>query len=260
MNTKFIILIFLIINTSNVFAQDNEPLVTDRPDATESAVTVGDGTLQVESGFVYEQFESSSRNYTETNFHIATTLFRYGIGEDFELRLHGKIQSRIIELFDKSKVYYGLNNVSIGMKYQFYESSNAGTNGAVLASVILPVGNFEFSSSSIDPALLVALSQDISEHFSISTNFGGIYQNDDNEFVYLYSLALGIGITEKIGGFIELFGGIRNSISPEHILDGGFTYLVNNDIQFDLSAGTRIFFEDTSWFINSGISIRFQGN
>lgn len=257
MKPKFIFLIFLIINTSNVFAQDKDPLVTDRPDATESAVTVGDGTLQIETGFVFEQFESSSRNYTETNFHIATTLFRYGIGKDFELRLHGKMQSRIIESFDESKVYYGLNNVSVGMKYQFYESSNAGTNGAVLATVILPVGNFEFSSSSIEPALLVALSQDLSEHFSISTNFGGLYLNDDNEFLYLYSVALGIGITEKIGGFVELFGGIRNSTSPEHTLDGGFTYLVNNDIQFDLSAGTRIFFDDTSLFINSGVSIRF---
>lgn len=257
MKTRFLVLIFLIINTSNLFSQDNEPLVTDRPDATESAVTVGDGTLQIETGFIFEQFESSSSNYTETNFHIATTLFRYGIGNDFELRLHGKMQTRKIESFDTSKVNYGLNNVSIGIKYHFYQSSDGGTSGAVLASFILPVGSSEFSSSSVEPTVLVALSKDLSKRFSISTNFGGIYLNDDNEFVYLYSLALGIGITEKIGGFVELFGGIKTSDSPEHILDGGFTYLVNNDIQFDLSAGTRIFFEDTSWFVNSGVSIRF---
>ncbi len=198
MKTRFLVLIFLIVCSSNIFAQHKEPLVTDRPDATESAVTAGDGTLQIETGFIFEQFESISSNYTETNFHIATTLFRYGIGNDFELRLHGKIQTRKIESFNKSKVNYGLNNVSIGMKYHFYESSEGETKGAVLASFILPVGSSEFSSSSVEPAVLVALSEDLSELFSISTNFGGIYLNDDNEFVYLYSLALGIGITEKL--------------------------------------------------------------
>ncbi len=74
--------------------------------------------------------------------------------------------------------------------------------------------------------------------------------------LYIYSTALGFGITEKLGGFVELFGSFRNSISPEHFLDGGFTYLVSNDIQLDLSAGTRIFFEDTNWFVNGGLSIR----
>ncbi len=260
MNTKFLILFFLITYTSNLFSQDKEPLVTDRPDATESSVTVGDGTLQIETGFIFEDYTSSSIDYTQQDFHIATTLFRYGIGTDFELRLHGKVQSRIIESYNNTEIYSGLNNVSVGMKYQFYGSTDGETNGAVLATAILPVGSSEFTSSSIEPALLIALSEDLSELFSIGTNFGGIYLSDESELVYLYSLALGIGISEKVGGFVELFGGIRSSISPENFLDGGFTYLVDSDIQFDISAGTRIFFEDTNWFVNSGVSIRFQGN
>jgi len=254
---KLSILILLVTCAKVLFSQDSEPLVTDRPDATESAMTVGDGTLQIETGLIFEDYVSSSIDYTQQDYHIATTLFRYGIGTDFELRLHGKIQSRTIESFNNLKIYSGLANISIGMKYQFYQSADGETNGAVLATAILPVGSSEFSSSSIEPALLIALSEDLSELFSIGTNFGGIYLNDESELTYLYSLALGIGITEKIGGFVELFGGIKSSISPEHFLDGGFTYLVNNDIQFDLSAGTRIFFEDTNWFVNSGVSIRF---
>lgn len=82
MKTKFLILFFLITYTSNLFSQDSEPLVTDRPDATESSVTVGDGTLQIETGFIFEDYTSSSIDYTQQDFHIATTLFRYGIGTD----------------------------------------------------------------------------------------------------------------------------------------------------------------------------------
>lgn len=247
-----------IIISSTLFSQENEALVTDRPDATESAMTVGNGTLQIETGFIFEEYRNSAGNYKQNDFHIATTLFRYGIGSDFEIRLHGKIQARTIETFDNSETYSGLNNVSVGMKYQFYESANKGTNGAVLASFILPVSSSEFKPSAVEPAILIALSKDISEHLSIGTNLGGIYLSDDTELMYLYSLAFGIGITEKIGGFVELFGGIKSSNSPEHILDGGFTYLINNDIQFDLSVGTRLFFEDTNWFVSSGVSIRFQ--
>ena len=82
MKTKFLILFFLIAYTSIIFSQDKEPLVTDRPDATESSVTVGDGTLQIETGFIFEDYTSSSIDYTQQDFHIATTLFRYGIGTD----------------------------------------------------------------------------------------------------------------------------------------------------------------------------------
>lgn len=78
-------LVIILVLSSFLFAQNDEPLVTDRPDATESAVTVGNGTFQIETGFVLEKYESSFGSISETNYNIASTLFRYGIGEDFEV-------------------------------------------------------------------------------------------------------------------------------------------------------------------------------
>ena len=62
-----------------------ESLVTDRPDATEASSTVGKGVFQVETGAFYESFKDNNNTYE--NFTFNTTLLRYGILDNLELRL-----------------------------------------------------------------------------------------------------------------------------------------------------------------------------
>src|SRR3972149_2072098 len=55
----------------------SEPLVTDRPDFTESTVTVGLGGVQLEMGYTYTRDEASGGNTTEHPF--PETLLRVGM-------------------------------------------------------------------------------------------------------------------------------------------------------------------------------------
>jgi hypothetical protein len=64
----------------------NEPLITDRPDFTESSVTVGLGVVQIESGYTFTNDDSSEGHTNEHSF--PETLFRIGaLAEWFELRI-----------------------------------------------------------------------------------------------------------------------------------------------------------------------------
>ena len=65
--------------------QSPDVLVTDRPDATEASSVVGQGTLQIESGGLYESFEENS--IKSESYTYNTTLVRYGILDNLELRL-----------------------------------------------------------------------------------------------------------------------------------------------------------------------------
>jgi len=61
--------------------EEREPLVTDRPDVAESAVTVGVGTVQLETGLFYERPRGGGAGLLAT-----PTLLRVGTGPDTEVR------------------------------------------------------------------------------------------------------------------------------------------------------------------------------
>ena len=68
-----------------LLSQSEVPLITDRPDQTESAVTVPKKSLQIETGAVYEFDRIGSTEIR--SLHFAKTLFRYGVTDCLELRL-----------------------------------------------------------------------------------------------------------------------------------------------------------------------------
>lgn len=59
-----------------------DPMVTDRPGATESPLTVPKGSLQIETGGFYTSFEEEGLK-SET-YGYNTTLLRYGILDNFK--------------------------------------------------------------------------------------------------------------------------------------------------------------------------------
>jgi len=95
-NTIVIILLSLMFGTIQAQAQESEPskvapswsvpdLITDRPDQTESSSTVPKNSLQIETGVIYENFSNDNTEFQ--NLGLGTTLLRYGVWGNFELRL-----------------------------------------------------------------------------------------------------------------------------------------------------------------------------
>jgi hypothetical protein len=68
------------------FSQTEKPeIVTDRPDQTEAPSLVPRGGLQVELGTSMENDEMDGVKYTNVTY--STALIKYGVNENFELRL-----------------------------------------------------------------------------------------------------------------------------------------------------------------------------
>jgi hypothetical protein len=109
-------------------ARSQEPLVTDRPDVAESAVTVGAGRVQLETGLSLTKEDGA---YTTT----FPTLVRIGLGDRWELR----VESDMFEL--QNPGLNGLSDVALGAKVNFIE--NDSTNLGLLVDVSVPVGHPE---------------------------------------------------------------------------------------------------------------------
>lgn len=68
-------------------------------------------------------------------------------------------------------------------------------------------------------------------------------------------------LTDRLGAYTEYFGFYpsgADTVAPEHFFNGGFSYLISNDIQWDIRAGTGLNTEADDFLVGTGLSIRFQ--
>ena len=251
---KAIILICLLFIPA-IYTQE---LVTDRPDQTESAVTVPFKSLQIETGFAYESFKEKvfiydsfkEENIPVENYSIAGTLLRYGLEDNVEFRLGG---GYLVQKGEDTIVDF--DDLLVGLKINFFQEGSAPFDVGLLAHLIVPVYPI-ISFQEIEPELIFALSRSLSERFSISANFGGSLDSRIVEIIYLYTLALGISLNDELSSFIEIYGNVNESLTPIHNFDGGFTYLLSDNLQLDISGGKGISGIDSFWFISTGLSLR----
>ena len=220
---------------------DSEPLITDRPDATEASSVVGKGVLQIETGGLYEAFEENS--IKEESYTYNTTLIRYGILDNLELRLGWDFVEGVTKVNGTKldNVTSGFSPLLLGMKLAITEEKNGWPEVALIGHVF-PVfsASTDYRPETTGVDFRFSLSHTVSENSSIGYNIGGEWGNDSPEAAAIYTIAYGYSITDAFGFYIELYGDLPEDNSANHYWDGGFTYLVSNDLQLDAYIGTSL--------------------
>jgi len=261
--TKFIsgiLVLFLMVLPISILAQDNiEPLgtlITDRPDATESPNAVPKGFLQVETGGFFESFDE--KNIKTEAYTFNTTLVRYGLLENMELRL-GWDFTEISTKVNGNKldnVASGFNPLLFGFKTGIAKENGAFPEIGFLGHLYLPFSaskDFKPETTGVD--FRFAFTHTLSESSSLSYNVGAAWRNDNSEASYVYTIAFGQGITEKLGAYIELYGDMPENSSSNHFWDAGLTYLISENVQLDATIGTSIT-EGQDILLSTGVSFR----
>ncbi len=68
-------------------------------------------------------------------------------------------------------------------------------------------------------------------------------------------------MTDRTGLYAEWYGLFPQDADTdrvEHYFDGGLTFLINDDVQFDVRAGKGLSDASLDYFVGSGLSIRFR--
>jgi Putative MetA-pathway of phenol degradation len=254
----FVILSFIVLSlffSKKLFSQD---LVTDRPDITESAITVPTGDFQIEDGLLFENqsLDSGGLKTTIHNYTFSTALLRVGITKNFEMRLGSDYLYQTIEA-DKIKTkILSINNLMIGSKFQLLNEESDGQDLGLLLQFYLPVGSESIRPKNLEPEMLLAYGRDISQSFSFSANIGGHWDSSYQNILLLYSISFDFELSAKWGSFFELYGNALKNNTTDNNFDFGLSYLLINNIQLDASAGYGPFSDFNDWFIGTGISIR----
>ena len=259
--------ILLLLPLAPAAADDAADLVTDRPDQTESAVIVPPGTTQIELGWLFTRDDSGGVR-TETH-QVPGTLARISLAERVELRVGWSGYVTADVRFGRIEVDAdGIGDADLGAKILLREEQGRTPQMALLVSTSVPVGDDELTSDRFDPQLRLAFSNTLSETVGLGYNVGLAFASepgDDGEIHTLssvfYTVALGFGLGDRLGAFVEVFGDFPASASGDsaHSFDGGFTYLVRDNVQLDLFAGLGLSDAADDWFLGLGISVRFPG-
>ena len=243
----------LIKLTVLFFAQLMLPqgIVTDRPDQTESSVTVGNKTVQIEMGAMY----LTASDIDFESFMGPQMLLRYGISNGVELRFTTQYKSSKFDLGDDELKFKGINDLQIGAKFQFLKKDNMNTEIAFLSHLVIPVSGNYLESDKVGVINKLAISHVISNSINVGYNIGYDYLASTSFLTY--SLAVGVGISEMIGLYVEPFGIWGESNIFESNFDVGFTFLLNPNFQLDTSYGLGL--NNNMNYYSVGFSWRNEG-
>lgn len=241
------------------------PLITDRPDQTESAFTVPPHLFQLEAGWGYGERRDSGARVTIQGFPQA--LLRFGLNELFELRLG--VPGIEIETGDDrsgSSTTRGLVDATLGFKVVLAKEKGLLPQTAFLGTLIVPSGDEEFTSDRVDPSFRFVFSNTLSSRLSLGYNLGILWRTEadssgtqDTQSLFDWTVALGIAATDRIGVFVEAFGlsPIESATPTVTSFDTGLTYLLTPRLQFDGSASVGLSSAAPDWTVGLGISFRF---
>lgn len=260
-----ILLAFGLLSAAAAVAQEgwtglDGALVTDRPDFTESTSTVPRGHFQVEGGTTVARVE----DVDSTAF--GEVLVRIGTGERWETRLGLGSYSRVETPFDEVS---GLEDPSLGIKVRF--TDDPGELGpvqpaaALIVLTSIPEGDEELTGEEWVPEAKLALAWELTSRFSLSSNLNYAYAVDgaldgDNRLHQIgATLSGGLSITDRLGSFLEWYGFSEETKDgpSTHYVDGGVTWLINDDLQVDARVGTGLNDADPDWFVGVGAGVRF---
>ncbi|MFC7356265.1 transporter [Jejudonia soesokkakensis] len=256
---KHFILVALFLMSILAVAQEesNVPaMVTDRPDATESPLTVPKGFLQIEAGGFYESFEENS--FKTEVYGYNTTLLRYGVLDNLELRLGWNFEETRFSFNgnETNNILSGFSPLLAGMKVEIADENGWLPQIGLLGHLYLPLlaaSDYRPETTGVD--FRFSFSHTLSSTSSLAYNLGAQWLGDSPEAAYVYTLVYGYSVSEKLGLYAEVYGDLPEDSRSNHLWNTGFTYLIKPNFQLDATVG-RSFTKGQDILLSLGATIR----
>jgi Putative MetA-pathway of phenol degradation len=240
-----------------------EPLVTDRPDFTESSVTVGYGVAQLETGYTFTHDSEGDDRVRGHSF--PESLLRVGMFADwFELRIDWNYVEERTEIGGVRVTTGGAEDLGLGVKLALTPQESMLPETAIILQMSLPTGASAFTADEVLPGFNYLYGWDINDNWatggSTAVNRAVDELTGDAYVEFAQAWTVGRSWGERVGSYAEWFVLAPTSADTsrtEHYFNGGFTVLLNNDLQWDIRAGLGLNDAADDFFAGSGLSLRY---
>lgn len=250
---KKILTCILMLAPMCLFAQYGETIRTGRPGQAIGGFALGKSVFQMQTGYNFNQ-----RNVGETETFITsnTTVLRLGVTEKIEL-------SGLINWQTESYTFEGQNagnsggvsNTQFGGRINLSENDGWVPTIGFQARVLLKFQSEIYERDELGTKFVLATGNRINDRFSLTTNWAVSWLGNGQNPISLYVVNCSYSINDKFGTFGECYGRLDDFSAN---FDTGLSYLVNKDFQLDASVGWQGEEGVTDWFVDVGISWRFD--
>ena len=215
-------------------AADDEPIAPDRPGFTNGSATVAPGRVIIEGGFT--QTRDRARNGGDVADDFPEALLRFGVKSNLELQL-GLPNYNAIHGAER-----GFGDAIIGAKIKVYERGQ--TVASVAPSLSVPFGRRAFRSSNVLPSLLFGVDTALGKRAGVSGNLilsetqqDNVNGSTNNQLTVAPAASVDYALTPKLGVFLDGYSIVPRRGPSNSAIDGGLTYLLNNNLQLDAEYG-----------------------
>ncbi len=236
------------------------PITTDRPDFTEASSTVGANVAQVEMGYTFTHDDDGSVA-TETH-STPETLFRIGTPINWlELRLAANLLQEDMGSVSND----GAEDLYLGMKLGLTAQDGILPEMALVPQMTVPTGGSAFTNNQVLPGVNWLYGWDVTDCLTTagSTQFNrAVDPTTGADYTeWAQSWTVGYSLHDRVGMYTEWYALMPDNAETaqvEHYGNGGFTFLLNDDIQWDIRAGVGLNDAADDYFLGTGLSIRFR--
>lgn len=246
---KYFFLFGWIFFPAILLAQTDQPLGTDRPgEGTDAASVVGAGVFQAEVG-LFREWEREG-NYTFGSYPIA--LLRYGATDRLEVRVSSGLFTNQLTAGPK------WSPVDVSTKFSITEPRGWVPQMALLVGLTLPRTGSELAQSRFtQPRIVLLLNRSLNSWLGITVNLGAHWENDSPETIYRYAWSFDLSLSDRVGAFAEFYGDLPEASRNDHLFNSGFVFLINNNLQLDVAAGTALTAGAPDFYVGGGVAVRW---
>lgn len=221
---------------------------TDRPDQTEETHVVNKGQLQVETGFLYNDFDTGQSAF------INRTAIRYGISKKIEagfLIEQGRQRDRYIQETVQSNYPLALR-----MKAALLQDHPWLPDISLIAYLQLPYTSMNTKGGwRRSPSVMAAFLHEAGTDWKIEYNAGFQQEAFGPDIAWLINGSVHYKATKKAEFFAGFYSQFQTGEDPFHNIDIGISYKIKENMQLDLAGGSSILYEQPNRFLTAGISI-----
>lgn len=219
------------------------PLVSDRPDFTESPVVVPRGYSQLEAGITLERVGEDGL------LSVGEALVRIPVTDRFEARLG----LPTLNLDGDSR----FSDSSIGAKVEL-DSGTPSWRTGLIGTISLPTGQTPFSSESVDPSIILTTGGPLYRSISLGTQISAALPTEggSRQFISGATVVAGTPLSPKVSAFIELAGEFPEWADMYLLAHAGATVAVGSLLQLDVHIGHELTDQGTGLFVGAGVVYR----
>jgi hypothetical protein len=223
-----------------------QALVPDRPGFGDSPAVVLPGFFLLEAGYNFIQDDGQDTH------NAPELLLRAGLTPRLELRIGWDGY-----MWNGEE---GALNTRTGFKFDALDQSGVVPELAIIPEMLFPTDDEDVASDEVEGEIRLAGDYVLTEALAFGGNANFAERkgtlSDDHFFEFAGSATLGLAVTDSLGGYVEYFTIMPDdpALEDSESINGGFTYIVDSNIQVDTFAGFGLDENADGFFAGGGFA------